>query len=62
MAGGITNDPPLCFHAIHIIVKNGNVTLEGVVANEGDKNLVNVRVNSVPNVFSVTNNLQVEGK
>ena len=48
--------------SIHIIVKNGNVTLEGVVANEGDKNLVNMRANSVPNVFSVTNNLRVEGK
>jgi hyperosmotically inducible periplasmic protein len=45
---------------IHIIVKNGHVTLEGVVANEGDKNLINVRANSVPNVFSVTNNLRVE--
>jgi hyperosmotically inducible protein len=48
--------------SIHIIVKNGRVTLEGVVANEGDKNLINVRANSVPNVFGVTNNLQVEGK
>jgi hyperosmotically inducible periplasmic protein len=47
--------------SIHIIVKNGHVTLEGVVANEGDKNLINVRANSVPNVFSVTNHLQVEG-
>ncbi len=40
---------------------NGHVTLEGVVANQGDKNLINVRANSVPNVFSVTNDLQVEG-
>ena len=45
---------------IHVIVKNGNVTLEGVVANTFDKNLINVRVNSVPNVFKVTNNLVVE--
>ena len=45
--------------SIHIIVENGHVTLEGVVANEGDKNLINIRANSVPNVFSVTNNLQV---
>ena len=48
--------------SIHIIVDNGHVTLEGVVANEGDKNFINVRANSVPNVFSVTNNLEVEGK
>ena len=46
--------------SIHIIVKNGNVRLEGVVANQGDKNIVNVRANGVPNVFSVTNDLQVE--
>jgi hyperosmotically inducible protein len=48
--------------SIHIIVKNGHVTLEGVVANQGDKNLINIRANGVPNVFSVDNNLQVEGK
>jgi hyperosmotically inducible protein len=46
--------------SIHIIVKNGHVTLEGVVANQGDKNLVGIRANQVPNVFSVTNNLVVE--
>jgi hyperosmotically inducible protein len=44
---------------IRIIVKNGRVTLEGVVDNEADKNLANVRANSVPGIFSVTNNLQV---
>lgn len=48
--------------SIHIIVRNGSVTLEGVVASEGDKNLINIRANGVPNVFSVTNNLQVESK
>jgi osmotically-inducible protein OsmY len=46
---------------IHIIVKNGNVTLEGVVDNEMDKNLANLRANEVPNVFSVKNNLVVAG-
>jgi hyperosmotically inducible protein len=46
--------------SIHILVKNGHVTLEGIVANQGDKNLINVRVNGVPNVFSVQNDLQVE--
>jgi len=45
---------------IHIIVKNGHVTLEGVVATEADKNLAGIRANSVPGVFSVTNNLRVE--
>jgi hyperosmotically inducible protein len=48
--------------SIHIIVKNGNVTLEGVVANEADKNTAYLRANGVANVFSVTNNLTVENK
>ena len=45
---------------IHIIVKNGHVTLVGVVANEMDKVLANQRANSVPGVFSVMNELRVE--
>lgn len=44
---------------IRIIVKNGHVTLEGVVDNEADKNLAGLRANGVPGLFSVTNNLQV---
>ena len=44
---------------IHILVNGGRVTLEGVVASQADKNIVNVRANGVPNVFSVTNDLQV---
>jgi len=44
---------------IRIIVKNGRATLEGVVDNEGDKNLVGLRANGVSGLFSVTNNLQV---
>jgi hyperosmotically inducible protein len=47
--------------SIHIIVKNGNVTLVGVVDNETDKNLANLRANGVPNVFSVKNDLVVAG-
>jgi hyperosmotically inducible protein len=45
---------------IRIIVKNGNVTLEGVVDSEVDKNVVNMRANRVSGVFSVTNHLRVE--
>ncbi|MBI1896594.1 MAG: BON domain-containing protein, partial [Acidobacteria bacterium] len=45
---------------IHILVRNGNVTLEGVVANESDKNIANIQANGVSGVFSVTNNLRVE--
>ena len=44
---------------IRIIVKNGHVTLEGVVDSEGDKNLANLRANGVSGIFSVTNNLHV---
>ena len=46
--------------SIHIIVKNGNVTLEGVVLNKGDATRAFIAANGVPNVFSVTNNLRVE--
>ena len=45
---------------IRIIVKNGNVTLEGVVGSEMDKNMANVQANGVSGVFSVTNNLEVD--
>jgi hyperosmotically inducible protein len=44
---------------IHIIVKNGHVTLEGVVDSQGDKNEANIRANGVPGVFSVDNHLQI---
>lgn len=44
---------------IRIIVKNGHVTLEGVVDSEADKNTAGIRANGVPGIFSVNNNLQV---
>ncbi|HXN46380.1 MAG TPA: BON domain-containing protein [Bryobacteraceae bacterium] len=46
---------------IHIIVKDGHVTLEGVVASAADKNIAGIQANGVSGVFSVTNNLRVEG-
>ena len=61
MAGGITNDPPLGFHAIHIIVQNGNVTLYGVVNNEMDKSIAGIQANSAPGAFGVDNDLIVQG-
>ena len=60
MAGGITNDPPIGFHAIHIIVKNGNVILKGAVLNSGDSNIAEIKANGVSGVFSVTNQIGVE--
>ena len=48
--------------SIHLIVKSGNVTLEGVVANEGDKNLAGIRAQGVANVFAVENRLRLDAK
>ncbi len=62
----IYSDPTMDRYAIqaippiHIIVKNGNVSLEGVVATEADKNIAGIRANGVSGVFSVKNNLTVE--
>ena len=46
--------------SIRIIVKNGDVRLEGVVLREMDRNIAYLQANGVPGVFSVTNNLRVE--
>jgi hyperosmotically inducible protein len=46
--------------SIHIIVDHGNVSLEGIADNDGDKNLAGLRARSVSGVFDVTNNLRVE--
>ena len=47
--------------SLHIVVERGHVTLEGVVSGSGDRNLAYMAANRVPGVFSVTNNLRVEG-
>jgi hyperosmotically inducible protein len=44
---------------IHIIVKNGRITLEGVVDSEADKSAAGLRANQVPGTFQITNNLRV---
>ena len=46
-AFGISNDPPMGYHPIAIIVKEGNVFLEGVIDNEGHKNMANLRARGV---------------
>jgi hyperosmotically inducible protein len=48
--------------SIHIVVKNGHVTLEGAVSNQMDSQLAYTAASSVPGVFSVTNNLHVGSK
>jgi len=45
---------------IHIVVENGHVTLEGVVARPMEKQVAGMQANSVSGVFSVENNLRVE--
>jgi hyperosmotically inducible protein len=45
--------------SIHIVVRNGNVTLEGVVSGRMDSQLAYMAARQVPGVFSVTNNLRV---
>jgi hyperosmotically inducible protein len=45
---------------IHIIVNNGRVTLKGIVANDGDKQIAYTYARGVPNVFEVKNELVVE--
>jgi hyperosmotically inducible protein len=48
--------------SIHIIVKNGHVTLEGIAASEMDKNIANIKAHGVPGVFSIAQNIVVENK
>jgi hyperosmotically inducible periplasmic protein len=53
---GLNPHPP-----IRIIVENGHVTLKGVVSSDMDRTIAHMQANSVPGVFSVTNNLQLGG-
>ena len=61
-----TSESPLFKYAlqsvgpIHIIVKNGHVTLKGLVSSEMDKNLAYIAARGVPGVFDVQNELRVE--
>ena len=48
--------------SLHIVVDHGHLTLEGVVANEGDRNLAYIAARSVPGAFSVTNNLRTDAE
>lgn|SRR5258708_31572053 len=66
VARAIFNDDRLFYYSlgsvpsIHIIVKNGHLSLEGVVNNQVDKNVAGIRANGVSGVFSVENNLRLE--
>lgn len=64
----IYEDPVLSRYAveelpsIHIIIKNGKVTLEGQVESEADKDRATARAGFVANVNSVKNDLVVQAK
>lgn len=45
---------------VHIVVKNGNLTLEGAVLNDGDRSVANVAARGVPGVLNVANNLRTD--
>lgn len=53
---------PLGYYPIHIVVKNGRLTLLGMVDNAADKQMAGVRAREVPGVFGVENELVVDGK
>jgi hyperosmotically inducible protein len=59
-AGGVTNSPPMGYHAIHIIVNNGHVILYGVVLNQSDSAIAGMQANSAPGAFSVDNDIIVQ--
>lgn len=59
MAGGIIYDPPRGYNAIHIIVRNSNVALYGVVDNESDAAIADMQAKSTPGVLGVDNFLIV---
>lgn len=52
-----TVNPP-----VRLIVDRGNISLEGVVDNQGDYNMMKIMASGVPGAFSVTNNLVVKGE
>jgi hypothetical protein len=61
-AGAFLGMEPAGDYPIHIIVKNGRVTLLGVVDNEGDKTIAGMKARQVPGSFEVNNELMVEKK
>jgi osmotically-inducible protein OsmY len=62
IAAGITNDPPPGFHPVHIVVKNGNVKLVGVMDSAADQQIAGMQANTVPGAFAVENEIQVPEK
>jgi hyperosmotically inducible protein len=57
---GLDRYAVLAVPSIHIIVKNGNITLVGIVADEADKDLAGIAAKGVSGAFEVANNLRIE--
>jgi hyperosmotically inducible protein len=47
---------------IHILLRNGEVTLEGVVSSEPEKNLASIRASSVSGITGVINHISIHPK
>ncbi len=68
IARAIYNDPYFLHYgnqarpSIHIIVNNGNVALEGVVASQMDRTKAEMDARLAATYFNLTNNLQIETK
>jgi hyperosmotically inducible protein len=62
------DDSPLFRYAtqaipsIHIVVDHGRATLKGIVDSKGDAQLAYIRARSVPGLFDVKNELQIESE
>ncbi len=61
MVDAVINNPPIGYHAIHIIVDNGHVTLYGIVDSKSDASIAKIQANGVSGVFSVNSDLIVGG-
>jgi len=59
LQAGLSLDPPLGYHPIHIIVKDGRLKLLGVVQNIADKTIAGLVAGTLENVFEVENGLAV---
>ena len=59
LSGPLTRYDLPVLKPIRLIVMNGNILLEGMVDNQADKDIANIRAKAVPGAFSVTNNLRV---
>jgi hypothetical protein len=59
LEAGLSLDPPIGYHPIHIIVRDSRLKLTGVVQNIGDKTIAGLIANSLENVFAVENDLAV---